>query len=84
LTSALRGLADSHRIRVNCVVPDWIGLDRAHVEYAALSPGERASLPPLIPPGVVVDAVLSFVEDDRLSGRICVLPGGDRAEVWPP
>ncbi len=35
-TSSLANLSDSRRVRVNCVVPDWIGLPRAHTELEFL------------------------------------------------
>lgn len=35
-TSSLANLTDSHRVRVNCVVPDWIVLPRAHSELEFL------------------------------------------------
>src|SRR4051794_16113831 len=43
-------------VRVMAVVPAWIGLERAHVEYAALSPQERAASGPPIPPVDVAEA----------------------------
>lgn len=40
-TSCVADWADGHRIRVNCVVPHWIGLDRARRGVrAADRPGE--------------------------------------------
>lgn len=48
-TSSLADLDTTHRVRVTCVVPGWIGLDRAHAELAAMSEIERAAAPPLRP-----------------------------------
>jgi 3-oxoacyl-[acyl-carrier protein] reductase len=73
LTSALGGLATTDGVRVNCVVPDWIGLPRAHDELAAMSEAERAAVPPLIPPDQVADAVVGLIFDDRMVGRAVVL-----------
>jgi len=73
LTSALGGLAATDGVRVNCVVPDWIGLPRAHDELAAMSEAERAGVPPLIPPDQVADTVVSLIFDDRMVGRAVVL-----------
>ena len=36
-TSCVADWADGHRIRVNCVVPHWIGLDRARHEFEQLT-----------------------------------------------
>ncbi len=40
LTTALTGLADAG-VRVTCVVPGWLGLPRAHAEWAALPERDR-------------------------------------------
>jgi NAD(P)-dependent dehydrogenase (short-subunit alcohol dehydrogenase family) len=68
-------LAHEH-VRVNCVVPSWIGLDRAKAELAAMSPEQQAATPPLIPPEEVAAAVSDFVLNDSLRGRVAVLEGG--------
>ncbi|MBU2667439.1 SDR family oxidoreductase [Actinoplanes bogorensis] len=57
-------LGDPGRIggtRVMCLVPNWIGLERAHAELAAMSPDERAQASPLIPPSKVVAAALGLL-----------------------
>jgi NAD(P)-dependent dehydrogenase (short-subunit alcohol dehydrogenase family) len=48
-------------VRVMCVVPDWIGLPRAHDEWSRLSPAEQAATRPLIPPGDIVAVVLDLI-----------------------
>jgi NAD(P)-dependent dehydrogenase (short-subunit alcohol dehydrogenase family) len=73
LTTSLAGLAASDGVRVNCVVPDWIGLPRAHDELAAMSEAERAAVPPLIPPEQVADTVVGLIFDERMAGRAVVL-----------
>lgn len=80
LTTALGALHETTGVRVNCIVPDWIGLDRAHAELAQLTPSQRAKMPPLIPPRTVAQTVVTLIRDDSLSGRIVVLPGGDSIE----
>jgi NAD(P)-dependent dehydrogenase (short-subunit alcohol dehydrogenase family) len=76
-TTALGDLRETMGVRVNCIVPDWIGLDRAHAELARMTPSQRAAMPPLIPPRTVAQTVVTLIRDDSLSGRIVVLPGGD-------
>jgi NAD(P)-dependent dehydrogenase (short-subunit alcohol dehydrogenase family) len=80
-STAVGGLHKTMGVRVNCIVPDWIGLDRAHAELAAMPPDQRAAMPPLIPPQTVADAVVTFVRDDSLSGRVIVLPGGETQDL---
>ncbi|MBB2943185.1 NAD(P)-dependent dehydrogenase (short-subunit alcohol dehydrogenase family) [Actinoplanes lutulentus] len=69
-------VAQTQGVRVNCLVPGWIGLDRAHAQVAALSPAEQAALPPLIPPEEVADAVVEMIANDALAGKVAVLEGG--------
>src|SRR5882757_11302110 len=38
LTSTLGVLQESHQVRVNCVVPDWVATERGLAEQAALPP----------------------------------------------
>jgi 3-oxoacyl-[acyl-carrier protein] reductase len=72
-TASLSGLEETHGVRVMAVVPDWIGLDRAVAEVAALDDERRAELAPLVPPDDVVAVVLDLVR----SG-----PGGAVVEMW--
>jgi NAD(P)-dependent dehydrogenase (short-subunit alcohol dehydrogenase family) len=83
-TAAVAGLRETHGVRVNCVVPGWIGLDRAHAQLAAMPPDERAQAPPLVPPERVADAVVALAEDDDLAGRVLVLRGGQSPELLDP
>jgi NAD(P)-dependent dehydrogenase (short-subunit alcohol dehydrogenase family) len=76
-TSSVAGLREEMGVRVNCVVPDWIGLDRARAELAAMSPADRASAPPLVDPDEIAETVLWLVRDDSLAGRVVVLRGGE-------
>jgi NAD(P)-dependent dehydrogenase (short-subunit alcohol dehydrogenase family) len=63
-------------VRVNCIVPGWIGLARAHEERAAMSPRERAAAGPFVEPDAIADAVVSLVGDESLSGCVVEMPGG--------
>jgi NAD(P)-dependent dehydrogenase (short-subunit alcohol dehydrogenase family) len=73
LTTSLAGLADSHGVRVSCVVPGWIGLDRAVAERAAMPPDER---PELVPPEVIARAVVELAGDPSSAGKVVVLEEG--------
>jgi NAD(P)-dependent dehydrogenase (short-subunit alcohol dehydrogenase family) len=76
-TSSVARLREEIGVRVNCVVPDWIGLDRAHAELAAMSPAERAAAPPFVDPDEIAETVLWLVRDDALAGRVVVMRGGE-------
>jgi hypothetical protein len=60
---------------VNCVVPDWVATERGVREWEELPAEERG--PELVPLSLVTDAVVRFVEDETLAGRVLLL---DRAE----
>jgi NAD(P)-dependent dehydrogenase (short-subunit alcohol dehydrogenase family) len=72
-TTTLGRLRDSHNVRVNCVVPDWVATERAEQELAELSADERAATPALIPLDTLTDTVVSLVERDDLAGRVMLL-----------
>jgi NAD(P)-dependent dehydrogenase (short-subunit alcohol dehydrogenase family) len=76
LTSTLAPLADSHRVRVNCVVPDWVGTERGIQERLSLPEDERG--PELVPLDTLTDAVVRFIEDNTLTGRILLLDREER------
>jgi len=52
-----------------CIVPGWIGLERAHAQFAALAPEVRAKTVPLIPPADVVALALDLIATGR-SGTV--------------
>lgn len=83
LTACLAGLPDTNGVRAACVVPDWIGLARAHEQTAAMTAEEQSATPPLIPPEDVVDAVLDLVRDDTRSGSVVELWGGEQPHLLP-
>ena len=72
-TSSVRGLASTRDVRVSCVVPHWIALARAHVEYEQLSPSEQAKAGGLVDPDVVAHEVVRLIEDDESAGRIVAI-----------
>jgi 3-oxoacyl-[acyl-carrier protein] reductase len=74
-TTSVSGLLETHGVRVGCVVPHWIGLPRAYDEWASLSSQERAASGGLVPPGEVVDTVLTLAEDPTSAGRVVELRG---------
>ena len=63
-------------VRVNCIVPHWIGLARAHEELAAMSDAERVAAPPFVEPEEIAETVEWLVRDDSLSGCVVEMRGG--------
>jgi NAD(P)-dependent dehydrogenase (short-subunit alcohol dehydrogenase family) len=76
-TASVAGLRESVGVRVNCVVPHWIGLERAHAELAAMSAAERAAAPPFVDPEAIAETVAWLARDDSLAGRVVEMRGGE-------
>lgn len=73
-TTALADADTAARARVMAVVPGWIGLPRAHEQWAAMSEEERAGLPALVPPATVARTVVDLVRCGR-PGQVVELLG---------
>jgi NAD(P)-dependent dehydrogenase (short-subunit alcohol dehydrogenase family) len=71
-------------VRVNSVVPDWIETERAREELARMTPAERAAAPTPLPPHAVPDAVVAFIRDDALAGRVMLLLPGVPPRLLDP
>lgn len=71
-------LASRSDVRVMAVVPGWIGLDRAHREWAALSPDQQRDVGPLIPPQDIANTVLSLLDHGRAGEVVETLHRGPR------
>jgi NAD(P)-dependent dehydrogenase (short-subunit alcohol dehydrogenase family) len=88
LTSTLASLHERMNVRVNCIAPHWIGLERAHAELAAMSPAERAAAPPFVDPEKIAETVVDLACDESLAGRVVEMRGGQPgrmldASEWP-
>jgi NAD(P)-dependent dehydrogenase (short-subunit alcohol dehydrogenase family) len=84
LTATLAPLADRLNLRVNCIVPNWIGTDEVKAEIAAMSREERAQVPgELTPPEEIAAAVTRFVEDDAMAGRVLLWWSGEEPRLVP-
>jgi NAD(P)-dependent dehydrogenase (short-subunit alcohol dehydrogenase family) len=83
-TATLAGLRERLGVRVNCVVPDWIATERARAELARMTPEQRDAAPAPIPMEDVAAAVVAFVRDDALAGRVMVLRGGEPPRLLDP
>lgn len=76
-------LAELQGVRVNCIVPDWIATDRARGELERMTAAERVAAGPLVPMADVAAAVIAFIHDDDLAGRVVVLRGGEPRRFLP-
>jgi 3-oxoacyl-[acyl-carrier protein] reductase len=75
MTTRLAPLAETDRIRVNCLAPGWIATDGPRQYWESLTPAERAArgVPSvLLTPAQIADAVVGLARDESLAGRILV------------
>ena len=85
LTTSLQWLV-AERIRVNCLVPHWIGTDHIKAAIAKMTPDERRQwqVPDvLIEPDEIAGAALRLATDEKLAGRAMVLFGGQPPRLIP-
>jgi NAD(P)-dependent dehydrogenase (short-subunit alcohol dehydrogenase family) len=84
LTATLAPLSERANVRVNCIIPNWIGTDEVKAEIAEMSPEERAGVPAeLTPPADIAEAVVRFVEDDTHAGRVLIWWSGEEPRLLP-
>jgi NAD(P)-dependent dehydrogenase (short-subunit alcohol dehydrogenase family) len=82
LTATLAPLANRANVRVNCIIPNWIGTDEVKAEIAAMSPEERAKVPEeLTPPEDIAEQVAWFAENETMAGRILLWWSGEEPKV---
>jgi NAD(P)-dependent dehydrogenase (short-subunit alcohol dehydrogenase family) len=73
LTAALGFLAQTQNVRVNCICPNWVATEAVNETVAAMSVDQRKArhVPDnLATPEDIGDAILDFVRDDTMAGRI--------------
>jgi NAD(P)-dependent dehydrogenase (short-subunit alcohol dehydrogenase family) len=84
LTATLAPLGERDNVRVNCIVPNWIGTEEVLAEIEAMSPEKRAEVPEeLTAPEEIADLVVRLVEDEALAGRVFVWWTGEPPELMP-
>lgn len=80
LTTTLGFLGDTEKIRVNCVVPAWIGTHEVKSYWDGLTPAERkerGAPEVLLTLDEIADAVVELITNDNLAGRVMVLWNGE-------
>jgi NAD(P)-dependent dehydrogenase (short-subunit alcohol dehydrogenase family) len=75
-SAALGSLAETHRIRVNCICPDWVEIERMRAERLALGEEAWAQAAPtrLVQPEEIAEVALLLVRDESLAGRVVLCP----------
>jgi 3-oxoacyl-[acyl-carrier protein] reductase len=80
-TSSVAGLASAVGVRVNCIAPHWVGLERAYAERASMSASERAAAGAFVEPEAVAEAVVWLVQDESLCGVVVEMPEGSERRL---
>ena len=86
LTTGRAWLADSDRIRVNCLVPGWIASVGPRAFWESLTPEERQKrgVPSrMLSLDEVAGAILKLATDETLSGRVLVWHSEDAPRLIP-
>ncbi len=68
-------------VRVMSVVPGWIGLDRAHHEWAALLPEQQREIGSLVPPEVIATVVATLLDKGQPGEVVKMLRGGEQSST---
>jgi NAD(P)-dependent dehydrogenase (short-subunit alcohol dehydrogenase family) len=84
LTATLAPLAERDGVRVNCIVPNWIGTDEVLAEIEAMTPEERGEVPEVLTtPEEIAGLAVDLIEDESLAGRVFIWWTGDKPEAVP-
>jgi NAD(P)-dependent dehydrogenase (short-subunit alcohol dehydrogenase family) len=82
-TTATADFDERFGVRVSCIVPYWIGLERARREYERMRPGDRQASGGLVDPETIADTVVELVHDPKAAGRVLVLRPGRAPYALP-
>jgi NAD(P)-dependent dehydrogenase (short-subunit alcohol dehydrogenase family) len=84
LTATLAPLAEREAVRVNCIVPNWIGTEDVHAQIAAMTPEERAEVPDVLTtPEEIAELAVELIEDESLAGRVFIWWTGSEPTAVP-
>jgi len=86
LATTLGWLRETHGIRVNCIVPDWVATDEIREYVDSLSPGGRRArgVPETLTTlDEIASAVIRLITDESLYGRVLIWWSGQPPGLIP-
>jgi NAD(P)-dependent dehydrogenase (short-subunit alcohol dehydrogenase family) len=86
LTGGLACLREQYGIRVNCLVPHWIGTEEMLAIVKGMSAEDRRQrkVPDvLLTPEEIADAVVQLATNEQLAGRVMICWGGQPRRLLP-
>jgi NAD(P)-dependent dehydrogenase (short-subunit alcohol dehydrogenase family) len=86
LTASLATLEEQMSVRVNCICTGWVDTPASRRSRAQMTPEERERFVPsvLLRPEEIAEAVVMFVEDGSMMGRVMIWQEGEPWQIVSP